>query len=59
VETLFLMIDTVALVLVMVYSMKNDRLRPGSPEIGFFRMINPQSRVKKPAQEPVRRVRGL
>ncbi|MBV8913392.1 MAG: hypothetical protein JOZ05_10185 [Acetobacteraceae bacterium] len=46
-ETAFLMIDTVAMLLVLIYSLRNDKLPPGKPETGLFRMAEPKSRAKK------------
>jgi len=42
--------------LILVYSSKNDKLRPGTPEIGFFRMSEPKQR--KIQETPVRQLRG-
>jgi hypothetical protein len=55
VETLFLIIDTVAILLVLVFSMKNDRLRPGTPEMGLFRIAAEPAEPKpeRPARRPV------
>jgi hypothetical protein len=61
VETLCLLIDTAALLLVIYYSWKNDKLPPGAPEQGFFRMA--QTAVRKAAKsrpgDGRRQVRGL
>lgn len=51
-ETLFLIIDTVAILIVLVFSMKNDKLRPGTPEIGLFRMADGSGPAKKKRAEP-------
>lgn len=60
-ETLCLLIDSAAMLLVVYYSWKNDKLPPGTPEIGFFRMA--QRAVKKQAKarpgDGRRQVRGL
>jgi hypothetical protein len=61
VETLCLLIDSAAMLLVVYYSWKNDKLPPGMPEIGFFRMA--KKAIKKQAKttpgDGRRRVRGL
>jgi hypothetical protein len=55
VETLFLLIDSIAMLLVVIYSLRNDRLPPGAPEQGLFRMTDPAA---APAPKPpARRVR--
>jgi len=36
--------------------MKNDKLRPGTPETGFFRMSEAKQRKKQ--EVPVRQLRG-
>jgi len=56
VETLFLMIDTVGMLLVLIYSMKNDKLKPGSTEVGLFRMSATKTRLQK--QPNARQARG-
>ena len=58
VETLFLLIDSVAMLLVVIYSLRNDRLPPDAPEQGAFRMIDPAASpsLAKP-QRPARRRR--
>ena len=40
-ETLLLIIDTTAMVLVLYWSLKNDKLPPGKPEEGWFRIADP------------------
>jgi hypothetical protein len=61
VETLCLVIDAAAMLLVLYSSWKNDKLPPGALEIGFFRMA--QKAVKKQAKARLgdgrRQVRGL
>lgn len=48
------------MIVVVFYSIRNDKLRPGMPEQGFFRMA--QVAMKKVAAKPAvqrRQVRGL
>jgi hypothetical protein len=61
VETLCLLIDSVAMFLVVYYSWKNDKLQPGAPEQGFFRMAQTAvTRAPKPKPGADRvQVRGL
>ncbi|HYZ65063.1 MAG TPA: hypothetical protein VE650_21645 [Acetobacteraceae bacterium] len=51
-----LVIDSAALLVILLYSLKNEQQKPGSPERGYFRMRDPAS---KPAPAPVRRTRVL
>ena len=46
-----LLIDSVALTLIVYWSLRNDGLTPGKPEQGWFRMSDGQ---KQPAKKPKR-----
>ncbi len=43
-ETLILMLDTAAILVVVIYSLRNEKRSPDSPEVGPFRL--------KPAPQP-------
>jgi hypothetical protein len=55
VETLLFLIDTAALLLILLFSLKNDLLRPGEAETGWFRIRQPGNMPEKPSAAPARR----
>lgn len=50
-ETLILLVDTIAVMVVLFYSLKNEKLPEGAPEIGFFR-IRSHPAIKGPEKRP-------
>lgn len=44
-----LLIDSAAVLVLVYWSLHNDRLPPGKPERGWFRMVDPEL---KPQEQP-------
>ena len=60
-ESLLFIIDACAIAVIVFFSLKNDTLRPGMPQIGLFRATEdvlepPPPRTGRGATAPARRV---
>lgn len=53
-ETLILLVDTIAVMVVVYFSLKNEKLPEGEPEIGFFRIKGPDKPPEPKVAEPLR-----
>jgi hypothetical protein len=59
VETLMLLVDSVAMALIVYWSLRNDRLAPGKVEEGWFRIADPPPPAEPKTQPRHRDRRGL
>lgn len=48
-----LLVDSVAMLLVVYWSLRNDRLTPGNPEEGWFRIGDPQAKPARKASTKI------
>jgi hypothetical protein len=54
VETLILLVDTIAVMVVVYFSLENEKLPEGAPETGFFRIKSPDKPPEPKAAESSR-----
>jgi hypothetical protein len=54
VETLILLVDTIAMMVVVYFSLKNEKLPEGAPETGFFRIRGPDKPAEPKEAEPLK-----